>query len=179
MSQDFSTLPKGFTINMAHYVKRAKEVKNGFINNGDAKLKIYVDSTYGLGYFFGAFLSKGVSNLSNYRGQVMFRLTDEDPTTLYESIEDSFNIAPRFRTIDYGYEMIVYSKPIARLVNEFGSGEARHLPNKYLVNNTKYLLGVQEGLSDFEGHLEDTRDIINPRKFSPSLLKLWKSLSTS
>lgn len=181
MSPDLSTLPKGFTINMAHYVKRASKVSNGFIINGASHLKVKVHSDYGLGFFFGAFLSRGISNLSNHRGQTFLRmLDDEESTILYNSIEDSFNIAPRYRSLDDGrYEMIVYSKPVARLMMEFGSGQTRALPKKYLVNNTGYLDGLLDSIHQYEGFAPDTRDILNPKKHSVDLEKLYLFLSES
>jgi len=161
---------------MAHFVKRAEKVSGKFIVNGDSWLRIYVDSTYELGYVFGAFLSKGVSNLSNYRGQVSFRLTEEDCTTLYESVEEAFNVATRFRVTETGFEANIYSKPIARLLWEFGHGEARKLPEKYLVNNRKYLRGIKEGIEYFGGNIPDDRATLKTRKFSPHLFTLYKEL---
>jgi len=166
---------KGFTLNMSHYVKQVTEVKDGFIINGNSWLRVFVDSTYELGYFFGASVSRAVVNLSNYRGQVFFRMyDDEDCTKLYESIEEAFNVAPRFRDINkYRYELIVYSKPIAKLLSEFGKGESRTIPSKYLVDNPKYLRGIHEGIEDFGGHLVDEREIIRKIKFSHNLKKIF------
>lgn len=181
MFPDLSTLPKGFTLNMAHYVKRASKVTNGYIVNGDSHLKVRVDSDYGLGFFFGSFLSLGVVSLSSYRGQVFLRFKDDtESTTLYNSIEDSFNIAPRYRSLSDGrYEMVVYSKPIARLMGEFGSGENRSLPSKYLVNNSGYLSGIVTSLHQYKGFSEDRREILNPRKYSYRLEKLYLFLLES
>jgi hypothetical protein len=176
--QELQYRPKGFTLNMAHYVKRAKEVKIRFILNGNAKLKVHVDSTYELGYFFGATLSKGIANLSNHRGLVVYRLKDEDSTTLCKSVEESFNIVPKTRVIPFGFEVVVYSKPIARLVHEFGSGENRHLPEKFLVYNKAYLTGIKDGIEYFKGHIPDDRNILSPRKFSTHVLELYNLLTS-
>lgn len=164
----------GFTLNMSHYVKQVKEIKDGFIINGNSWLRIKVDSTYSLGYFFGAYVSRGLSNLSRYRGQVVFRFyDDEEITKLYESIEDSFNLAPRFRTLGVGRnEMVVYCKPLAKLVSEFGKGAVREIPRKYMVGNVPYLSGICDGIEDMSGHIPDSREIIKRREYSPFISKI-------
>lgn len=170
---------KGFTLNMAHYVKQVHRIKDGFIINGESHLRINVDSTYELGYFFGASISRSVVNLSSYRGQVFFRMyNEEDATKLYESVEESFNIAPRFRKLNESrYEMIIYSKPIANLVSEFGVGKHRMIPYKYLVDNKRYLSGIKDGIEDFQGHLPDERETLKRREFSPHVERLYTTLS--
>lgn len=174
-----NSINKGFTLNMAHYVKQVRSIKDGFIINGDSHLRIDVDSTYELGYFFGASISRAVINLSNYRGQVFFRMYNhEDSTKLYESVEEAFNIAPRFRQLnETRYEMVVYSKPIATLVSEFGVGADREFPAKYLVNNKRYLKGIKEGIEDFQGNIPDDREVLKRREFSPYVERLYNTLS--
>lgn len=179
MALDFITSDKkGFTINMAHYVKRAKEVRDGFIINGNSWLRIYVNSDYNLGYFFGCFLSRGIANLSNYRGQVVFRMyDDEDATKLYESVEDAFNLAARFRVLSpERYETIIYSKPLAVLLREFGMGESRSLPEKYLVNNSDYLRGIKDGIHDLRGFEEDDRETLKKRTFSRHVKEIYDGI---
>ena len=170
---------KGFTINMSHYVKQVSEIKDGFIINGNSMLRIYVDSTYNLGYFFGASVSRAVVNLSNYRGQVFFRMYDsEDSTKLFSAVEDSFNVTPRIRKINSErYEMIVYSKPIAKLLKEFGKGQDRMVPSKYLVENEEYLNGLRDGIYDFQGHIPDNREVLKRREFSPGIEVLYEVLT--
>lgn len=170
---------RGFTLNMAHYVKQVRTIKDGFLINGESHLRINVDSTYELGYFFGASISRSVVNLSNYRGQVFFRMyNDEDATKLYESVEEAFNIAPKFRQLnEYRYEMVIYSKPIANLVSEFGVGSVRMIPDRYLVDNKRYLQGIRDGIEDFQGNIPDERETLKRREFSPDIERLYTTLS--
>lgn len=171
----------GFTINMAHYVKRAREIRNGFIINGNSYLRLRVDSDYNLGYVFGSFLSKGISNLSNHRGQVVFRLyKNEDLLTLCKSFKESFNVTAKVRLLENNkVEVVVYSKPIARLLSEFGNGKNRKLPDKYLVHNTGYLLGIKEGINHFRGLEVDDRDVLRKREFSYSVKSLYEYILTT
>lgn len=167
----------GFTLNMAHYVLRAQEIKDGIILNGNSRLKLYVDSTHALGYVFGAYLSVGISNLSNHRGQVVFRMDEKEGsrnTRLYGAAKEAFNIETKFRDLENSrVEAIMYCKPLAKLLREFDTGVKKHLPQKYLVSNADYLDGVLKGLSDFRGHVQDMRPVLKKRPFSLYVYTLY------
>lgn len=168
---------KGFTINMAHYTTVAAEItRDKYIINGKSKLKVYVDSNYALGYFFGAFVSVGISDLpsSNYVGQVLF-YTDgtKDLSKLYDAVDECFGVSHTLQEKPNGrLVVVIYCKPLAKLMKEFGRADKRHLPSKYLVNNKEYLKGLLQGIEDFDGHLPDTRKVVNPRKLSLSVVNL-------
>lgn len=164
---------------MAHYVKSATKVTGRkHIINTNTHLNVYVHSTYDLGYVFGAFVSVGISDLPkhySHMGQVSF-YTDGTPdlTKLSAAIKNSFNLDSKIVDKSNGRQMlVVYNKPMARLLQEFGKKERRHVPDKYIVNNTQYLQGILDGIEDFKGHLEDTRGVINPRKVSISVQNLY------
>lgn len=173
---------KGFTINMAHYTSSVASItKDKYIVNGKSKLKVYVDSTYSLGYFFGAFLSVGISDLprSNYVGQVLF-YTDgtKDLSKLYDAIDESFGVSHTLQEKPNGrLVVVVYCKPLARLMKEFGKARDRHLPSKYFVDNKEYLRGLLDGINDFDGYKPDTRRVVNPRKHSEYVIKLHNILT--
>lgn len=174
---------KGFTINMAHFVKQVDEVHGRrHIVNNDAKLKIYIDSTYELGYIFGSFVSVGNSDIPNhysYMGQVTF-YTDGtvDLDKLISAFKNTFHVEPRLYDRPNGRKVVVvHSKPIARLLQEFGKKEQRHVPDKYLVSCEPYLKGLLDGITDFKGHLPDTRPVLNKRKYSLKVKALHEELT--
>lgn len=181
MERDYTLLTSpGFTINMSHYVLRAQDVRDGFIVNGNSHLRIYVDSDANLGYVFGAYLSVGIANLSNHRGQVIFRTSERVASRelrLKTSFKDAFNLETSFRDLENGrVEAIVYCKPLAKMLSEFGSGVNMTLPKGYLVSNDDYLMGILDGLEDFKGYEQDTRPVLKRRQFSVGVYNLYKFL---
>lgn len=177
---DFYNKPAGFTVNMAHYSRHPTEVRGrNYIVNNKTYLRVYVDSTYELGYVFGAFLSVGISDIpkhSSYMGQVCF-YTNEDVDKLVAAIKESFNLdAKVYQKPNNRKVVAVHSKPLARFFAEFGKKEQRSLPDKYLVNNAEYLHGILDGIQDFKGHIPDSRNVLNPRKLSQATQDLYYSI---
>ena len=181
MDTDYTLINSpGFTLNMAHYVLRAREVKGGFIFNGNSQLKVYVDSDYSLGYVFGAYLSVGIANLSNHRGQVVFRTPDRDrkrEVNLKEAVKKAFNLNTSVRPLgNERVEAIVYCKPLTKMLSEFGMGVSMSLPKRYLVSHDGYLKGILDGLEDFKGYEQDVRPVLKRRQFSVRVYTLYEFL---
>jgi hypothetical protein len=55
-------------------------------------------------------------------------------------------------------------------------GEERKLPEKYLVNNEKYLSGMKDGIHDFRGFEEDDRETLKKRRFSRHVKEIYDSI---
>lgn len=147
---------------MAHYFKLVQgidRVNKYFItwnNNKEKpvyiKTPIYIESTYELGYFFGARLTRGLSNLQKRSGQVSFRLPHGfDASKLIHCIKKSTNLDTKtFTRTSNKYTLYIANRAITRLTQEFGHGENRKLPEKYMVSYLPYLKGILDGMLDYE-----------------------------
>lgn len=175
----------GFSINMARFVVPSNEAE---LENGKLKLglttkvymPIFVDCSYSLGYIFGAFLSCGIANLSDYkkstRGIVMFRPKPDFPGDLdkvNKYIKDTFNVEGSRRKDG----LYVYNVAMTRMFKEFGIRKGRHLPSQYHTSHTEFNKGIKEGLDDFGGIVPDERPIAKKRIVSKYILDLYKSIS--
>jgi len=175
---------KGFTLNMAHYVQRATVDGEYLITGKDTYLRIFIHSNYALGFVFGSFLAIGNASLVTYkhskRGSVRWYIPVDKIEyfgKLQGYMKESFALDLSLRRSSKGvYQAICYSKPLAELLSEFGKGEDKHLPDKYLVNNAEFLEGIKEGIKTFEGHKLDTRPILNTRKFSSEVAQLYERI---
>lgn len=177
-------LPRGFTLNMAHFVVPSNEVQ---LEQGKLKLgltrkvvmPIFIDCSYGLGYIFGAFLSCGIANLSDYRrstrGITMLRPKPDYPGDLEKlkfHVHSIFNVHPTYRPDG----LYVYNVAITRMFKEFGIQKGRHLPDKYRVTHQEFNQGLIDGIEEYGGIYEDTRDISRKRVVSRYVTELYNAL---
>lgn len=172
----------GFRINTVKYrnVRWATEANGKFIQTFNAKTKTHVESTYPTGYVFGAFLAVGTTNLVPKKGgMTVFFVETRDPDPLIQALKEAFLVEPRhFKRLENQYTVVVHSVALARILDEFGKGNEKELPEKYLVRNQKFLHGVRDGILYFDGHTEDTRDLPKRRKFNPRTLELLELINT-
>ena len=174
---------KGFTINMFHTpvggdFSWATEVSRDYVRVRDAKTRKFVESNYDTGYVFGAFVAVGVTNsFPRKGGMVVFFTGTNDVTELEDCLRREFLVRPKYyKRTDTVYTVNVHSAALARLMAKFGEKENRHVPNEYLVDNPEYLRGIREGLMHFNGHKEDTRDVLSPRHFNPRNVAMLKAI---
>lgn len=169
---------------MARFVVPSNEVQ---LENGKLKLglttkvlmPIFIDSDYSLGYIFGAFLSCGIANLSDYkkstRGIVMFRPKPDFPGNLgklKEYTKSKFNLESSIR-VDGLY---VYNVAMTRMFKEFGIRTGRHLPDKYKTIHKGFNKGLVDAIEDFGGIIPDERPISKKRIVSRHVLELYNHL---
>lgn len=144
----FKGLPSGFTLDLEHYTKRKFRHK---------KLP-KVPSDYYLGLIFGAFLEGGTSHLSLNRngsevGSVRWYIPydgREFAGVLIDALDRVFglysysyyrpNYRPNITTV------ICNNKALSRLLREFGKGESKEIPLRFLVDNREYLRGIHDGI---------------------------------
>lgn len=123
------------------------------------RIPIFVPSDYRLGYIFGAFLSCGIANLTDYkkstRGITIFRPKrgyQYNFDKLQKYIKEVFLLNSSLRGTDGLY---VYNIPMTRMFRQFGIRKGRHLPKKYRVNNLEFNRGIIDGIDDFHGIAPD------------------------
>lgn len=146
----FKGLPPGFTLDLEHYTKRKFRHK---------KLP-KVPSDYYLGLIFGAFLEGGASHLSlnpknSEVGSVRWYIpydNKEFADRLIHALDKVFGLysyayyRPNYRpTIT---TVICNNKALSRLLREFGKGETKELPFRFLVDNKDYLRGIRDGVKE-------------------------------
>ncbi len=169
---------------MARFVVPSNEAQ---LENGKLKLglttktimPIFIDCDYSLGYIFGAFLSCGIANLSDYkkstRGIVMFRPKPDFPgdiERLKEYSKTLFNVNAGVRPDG----LYLYNVALTRMFKEFGIRTGRHLPDKYRTSHEGFNTGLIESIEEYGGLAPDERPISKKRIVSRYVLDLYNNL---
>jgi len=155
-------LPPGFSLNMGAFTHpKLTELKNGKLVTGltrKVELPVFIKSDYRLGYIFGAFLSCGIANLTDYkkstRGITIFKPKIGYPHT-YEKLEKYFKEVFNLKCSHRDRHLYIYNVAVTKLLKEFGVKQGKHLPQKYRVNNDDYNQGLIDGMDDFHALAPD------------------------
>lgn len=177
-------------IDMADYTKNAR-VEEEFIVTGykmyERKTRRFIKADYNLGYVIGAYLSVGTSNIVKYknstRGMVFWYVQregyEDQINNLKESLKTSFNLNMTIREQKKSstYQIVCYSKPLATLLGMMGKKSGRkNLPDMFMYKDKSYKEGLLKGISDFDGHKPDSRNVLNKRKLSINVVELFNNL---
>lgn len=119
------------------------------------KNKIKVKPTYDLGYIFGTFIGDGTTRINNKGGYTRwtFNITERlIAQKVAKAIRNIFKLNVRTYSYKNTYLVTVSSNGLARLLQEFGKKENKHLPDKYIsMNSLPYCRGLLDGLDDSDG----------------------------
>lgn len=138
------------------------------------KYKTKINSNYNVGYIFGAFLGDGNSriyiqkrrnkNNDGYKkstiGSVHWSFGINEISIvnkLKQCLFDEFKLIPKIKFIKNMIKVSLYCKSLAHLFFEFNKKINKHLPEKYFVNNKKFLIGLSDGLVDSDGYNDNGR----------------------
>jgi hypothetical protein len=138
------------------------------------KYQTKINSNYNVGYIFGTFLGDGnsrirvqkrrnKSNNGNKKSTVgsihwSFGIDEINIVNkLKQCLFDEFKLIPKIKFTKNMIKVSLYSKPLAHLFFEFNKKVDKHLPEKYFVNNKKYLNGLVDGLIDSDGNNDNGR----------------------
>jgi hypothetical protein len=178
------SLPSGFSLNMGAFISpRHTSIEEGKLELGvtqKVRIPIFIRSDYRLGYLFGAFLSCGIANLTDYkksrRGITVFKPKigyKYNYDKLESYFKEVFNLKPRIKD----RFLYVYNVPVTKMFKEFGIKKGRHLPKKYRVNNNDFNSGILDGLHDFHAFEPDDKHVSWNKKVIIFFLKeLYKEL---
>lgn len=115
---------------------------------------------YELGYLFGFFLGDGNTSCTinkkngNKSGHITFYPSLEEKHIVEKLDNICWNMFGKhlLRKEAKGcYNLVLYLKPLADLLDTFGKKQHKHLPPEFLVDNLQYLRGLWEGLQDSDG----------------------------
>ena len=166
-------LPDELRIDLRDFAKRLGRL---------ARYRIEIDASYELGYVFGTFLGDGTSFLNwNGRseiGRVSWNFGPEErhiADKLIDCLEAVSGVRTSARQSSKTLAIHLFSLQWARLFDEFGKRDAKHLPRKYLCGNPLYLRGVLDGLIDSDGNVEASGRVCF-RNTSQQLAELFGTL---
>jgi hypothetical protein len=174
-------------IDMTFYSQRFKIDGEYLVTGINKKMWRYVDFTFALGYVIGAYLSVGTVNISEYknsrRGMVFWYVPQSlklNIERLKEKLKLSFNLdlVIREQVSSSTLQVVCYSKPLAEFFSFLGKKSGRKSLPSELFNPTSrdYMKGILAGIEDFEGHLPDTRNVLNKRFLNIAVIELYNSL---
>jgi inosine-5'-monophosphate dehydrogenase len=144
--------PAHFTIDLRDFaVRKQKQL--------DRYHTALADS-YELGYVFGTFLGDGTALVAKSRNSELGRVSwafgpqeEAIAVKLARSLHQVSGVAPVIAPTASVIHIHFYSLQWARLMKQFGSRDAKHLPLQYFVGNPDYLRGLFDGLLDSDGHV--------------------------
>lgn len=146
-------------------IELQKRIGGNWRSKNKYKVDIILTPSYELGYIFGTFLGDGTAHCSEYkqskRGSCSWCFGKDEyyiAKKLQKYIKTVFNKTSKIKKANNTINVHFYYKPFADFLKIFGKRENKHLPNFILVNNTKYLKGLYDGLLDSDGHI--TKDSI-------------------
>jgi inosine-5'-monophosphate dehydrogenase len=143
----------------------------------------FTDS-YELGYIFGTFLGDGTSFIARSRNSVLGRVSwyfaiheEAIVEKLVRILTEVTGITPSVtRRNEQVFNVHLYSLQWARLMAQFGKRHEKHLPERYMCSNSRYLQGLLDGLLDSDGHVaSDGR--LSFHNTSQQLVELFNVLS--
>jgi len=152
------------------------------------KYKTDVISNYNVGYIFGTFLGDGNSRIRVQKrinknggghkkstiGSIhwSFGVNEiEVVNKLKKCLFDEFGLTTKEKYTKNMIRVSLYCKSLAHLLFEFGKRTEKHLPEKYFVNDRKYLIGLFDGLIDSDGNNDNGR--ISFHNTSLKLIELY------
>jgi inosine-5'-monophosphate dehydrogenase len=161
--QDALLMPKkiNFEFEETFEVKLKKRVKGNWRIGYTYATDVILKPCYELGYIFGTFLGDGSSHTAVHKGSHIGsvrwyfgknekRIANKLNKCLFKVFSKEAKIQIKSNII----QQILYYKPFADFLQKFGKKEKKHLPDKYLINNRKYLQGILDGLVDSDGYKE-------------------------
>lgn len=185
LKQDCLLLPKNIEWELAESFSIPLLKRSG--GNGHTSIVNSLDVTltpsYELGYIFGTFLGDGhaFQACTNHSksGSVFwyFGLNEENiANKLNDCLEKVFNKKLVIEKTKNILHCRYHYKPLADFLFTFGKKDKKHLPSNLIVNNSKYLEGILDGLIDSDGSCETygRRRFINT---SEQLIELFSFIS--
>jgi IMP dehydrogenase/GMP reductase len=167
-------IPDSFRVDLGEFAKRPQKL---------ARYRVDIGDSYELGYVFGTFLGDGTSFLNwngkSEIGRVSWNFGPDEHVTaekLLDCLEAVSGVRPRAKPSGRTLAVHFYSLQWARLFDEFGKRDDKHLPGKYMCGNPLYLRGLLDGLVDSDGHVESGGRICF-RNTSRRLVELFGVLS--
>lgn len=147
----------GFTLNSANLTPLPgrmgnMKIEEGYIYlRGNSMIKIYVKSSYELGYFFGAVIAKGEA--LRYPFEWPMRINSMEPEhadKLIAAIDNTFGITASITRIASGLCVVnITSRTLFHFFDlHFGRYRDRKIPNELLVGHGEYLLGILDALEE-------------------------------
>lgn len=161
------------------------ELKNKISGNWKTGFEYAVTKTltpsYELGYIFGTFLGdghartpKGKAKESNSVNWFFGSQEHSIANKLSNCIESVFQKTATIKQTKKGNVLTVsfYDKSFADFISSFGKRNNKSLPDCFLVNDEKYLMGIYDGLIDSDGNIsKDGRHSIH--NTSPQIIELY------
>jgi IMP dehydrogenase/GMP reductase len=167
-------IPDSFRVDLREFAKRPQKL---------ARYRVDIGDSYELGYVFGTFLGDGTSFLNwngkSEIGRVSWNFGPDEHVTaekLVDCLEAVSGVRPMAKPSGRTLAVRFYSLQWARLLDEFGKRDEKHLPGKYMCGNPLYLRGLLDGLVDSDGHVESSGRICF-RNTSRPLVELFGVLS--
>jgi IMP dehydrogenase/GMP reductase/intein/homing endonuclease len=147
-------VPDTLEINLAEFAQRASKL---------ARYRVEVEDSYELGYVFGSFLGDGTSFLNwngkSETGRVSWNFGPSEhgiAKKLIDCLEAVTGVRVEAKPAAHTLVIHFYSLQWARLLDQFGKRDEKHLPEKYMCGNPLYLRGLLDGLIDSDGNVEQT-----------------------
>lgn len=154
----------------------------------------FIKSNYNVGYIFGTFLGDGYSkHRTAKRGdgttkvgsvQWYFGINEKETANkLADAIEKEMGKRPviSYSQVSRMIHVNFHSKQWGNFFQQFGKKNEKHLPERFLIDNYKYLKGVYDGLVDSDGYREKQRKMDSVRvgftNTSPQLIELFAVIS--
>lgn len=159
--QDVGLLPKNIEFDMPKYFDIKIPYKHG---------PIRLTPSRELGYLIGFFLGDGNASCTlnkkngSHSGHITFypSLEEEHLGKKLENIcWEMFGKKLTWKESKGCFNLKLYLKPLADLLDTFGKAENKHLPVEFLVNDRQYLMGLFEGLQDSDGIASDRQGFSN------------------
>lgn len=172
-------IPNSFNYNLLDFAIKKRTA---------TKYKTEINSNYNIGYIFGTFLGDGNSRIrvqkrinkngTGYKkstiGSIHWSFGVNEigvVNKLKKCLFDEFGLTTKEKSTKNIIKVSLYCKPLAHLLFEFGKRTEKYLPEKYFVNNTRYLIGLFDGLIDSDGNNDDGR--ISFHNTSLKLIELY------
>jgi IMP dehydrogenase/GMP reductase len=159
-TNDVCLMPKNIEFNLPDTFKiplnkkTAGNYKSGYTYEIDSLLS----PSYDMGYIIGTFLGDGNASCTENNGShsgslkwVFGKNEIEIAKKLIKCINDVFGKLAVITKKENIIEVAFYYKPLADFFNIFDKRENKFLPENLLVNNSKYLEGIYDGLIDSDG----------------------------
>lgn len=167
-------LPDTFEHDLGEWAKRPSRL---------ARYRTELRPSYELGLLFGTFLGDGHAFLNtNGRSTIgrvdwhFDRAEEVEATRLALAVEDVTGVEPKIIEQRSVITVRLYSLQWARLLAEFGTRTAKHLPSRWLCGDPSYLQGLFDGLVWSDGNVEASGRTCF-RNTSPQLSELFGVLS--
>lgn len=181
-----------FTIDLACYFVSAKIESEHIETHGSTAVCThrYIESGYELGYLFGTFLGDGCARVETIKGG-RTKVSGEQQqsetgkitwyfekrqiaiaTKVCAFIHTTFGIQTKPRPNKNMLVVKLYNKMAAKLFDEFGKKQEKHLPEKYYATDVNYLQGIYDGLVDSDGNTSKRSGTTSVASTSEQIIEL-------